>query len=349
MKTKEAVRPQRAYDIDVLKTAAIVCVLTIHASTGGYGSPIGSVDWWSSLFWGCLTRAAVPLFLLCSGALMLDPHRRLSVRRLYTHHIWRLVAALFAWAMVYKIYDLIEQGVFTWSHIVQALKEVFLFDHEFHLYYIPIMILVYVFLPVLRLIAKNATRQQFAYLLLLWFALGIVYPVLRHYWPLRLLPVSMDRFGLYQPYAAIGYAAAGYYLKTYPLPRRYCAVCAGAGFAMTFGLTTLLTMTHGELYALFLEGMTPGVCLLAIGIFGLLIGRQYGAKTCAAAYRLSKASFCIYLVHVLFNHLFRKCGLTVAVLPCAASIPLLVLLNLALSYAVYLVLSRIPVVNRYLI
>lgn len=343
MKTKEAVRPQRAYDIDVLKAAAIVCVLTIHASTGGYGSPIGSFDWWSSLFWGCLTRAAVPLFLLCSGALMLDPHRRLSVRQLYTHHIWRLVAALFAWALVYHVCQLVVSGTLSWGNLLAEIRAVILFDHEFHLYYIPIMILVYVFLPVLRLIAKHATRQQFAYLLLLWFALGIVYPVL------RLLPDALDRFGLSQPYAAIGYAAAGYYLKTYPLPRRYCAVCAGAGFAMTFGLTTLLTMTHGELYALFLEGMTPGVCLLAIGIFGLLIGRQYGAKTCAAAYRLSKASFCIYLVHVLFNHLFRKCGLTVAVLPCVASIPLLVLLNLALSYVVYLVLSRIPVVNRYLI
>lgn len=342
-------RPRREYAIDVLKAVAIVCVLTIHASTGGYGSPIRSFDWWASLFWGCLTRAAVPLFLMCSGALLLDPHRRLSVKRLYTHNIWRLVVALFCWAVFYKLYHLIEQDSLTWSRVLQALREVVLFNHEFHLYYIPMMILVYIFIPVVRLVIEHASKRQFQYLLLVWFLLGIVYPLLRHYWPLRLLPTSMSQFGLTMQYAAIGYAAAGYYLKKYPLPQRLCVLCAGLGFAITYGMTTLLTITHGELYTQFLEGMTPGVCLLAIGIFGLLIQKKYGAKSCAIAAHVSKVSFCIYLVHVCFNCIFHNHGLTVSILPCIVSIPLLVCLNFALSYVVYLILSHIPVVNRYLV
>lgn len=340
---------ERDVAVDVLKTVAIVSVLTIHASTGGYGSPIMSFDWWASLFWGCLTRAAVPLFLMCSGALMLHPAHKVTVKRLYTHNVWRLFVAMVAWALFYKCYHLIETDALSTANLGQAVREVLFFNQEFHLYYIHIMFLVYAFVPVMRLLTEKASKRQMQYFLLLWFALGIVYPTACHYWPLRLMQGVAQQYGMNMTYAAIGYGVAGYYLRKYPLSRRCCVALMGVGFAMTYGLTTLLTITHDKMYTVFLGGMSPGVCLLGMGIFGLLGQLHYAKPVSSIALRISKASFCIYLVHVWFNCMFSNHGLTVAVLPCAVSIPLLVCLNMLLSYAVYLVLSRIPVVNRYLI
>lgn len=64
----------------------------------------------------------------------------------------------------------------------------------------------------------------------------------------------------------------------------------------------------------------------------------------------AKASFCIYLVHMfILVEVFRRNGFTIFFGPCLATIPVQVICDVALSCLVYLVLSKIPVVKRYLV
>ena len=70
---------KRSLAPDVLKLLACAGVVVIHLS--GYGLelfPILSFDWLSSAFWDSLARFAVPVFFMCTGALMLPPERRLT-------------------------------------------------------------------------------------------------------------------------------------------------------------------------------------------------------------------------------------------------------------------------------
>ena len=67
--------------IDFLKALAIFGVLTIHTCTLGYQTPVGSSSWGAAVFWGAVTRASVPIFLMCSGALLLDPARALPLKK----------------------------------------------------------------------------------------------------------------------------------------------------------------------------------------------------------------------------------------------------------------------------
>ena len=65
---------RRSVPVDAAKTAAIFGTLLIHASAaGGFAGAPGSFGWTSALFWNCLLRSAVPVFFLCSGALLLPP------------------------------------------------------------------------------------------------------------------------------------------------------------------------------------------------------------------------------------------------------------------------------------
>ena len=74
---------KRDRSIDLLKTLAIFGVLTIHTCTLGYQHPVGSFSWLSTVFWGSVVRASVPIFLMCSGALLLHPDHALPL-------LWRL-------------------------------------------------------------------------------------------------------------------------------------------------------------------------------------------------------------------------------------------------------------------
>lgn len=107
-----------------------------------------------------------------------------------------------------------------------------------------------------------------------------------------------------------------------------------------------MSVRSGWLFENFLEGMSLGV-----GVFSLCHGIRdsINGKSAKLIGKLSVASFCIYMVHVFWINLFGELGVTVGLLPCIVSIPLITLFNLALSYCVYLVLSRIPVVKDWLI
>ena len=100
---------RRSVPVDAAKTAAIFGTLLIHASAaGGFAGAPGSFGWTSALFWNCLLRSAVPVFFLCSGALLLPPEKEVTIRRVWTKYIPRILAALFFWAAAYKGMDLLR-------------------------------------------------------------------------------------------------------------------------------------------------------------------------------------------------------------------------------------------------
>lgn len=337
--------------IDLLKALAIFGVITIHLCTYGYKNPIPSFGFLSSVFWGSITRASVPIFFMCSGALLLTPQKKMTLGKLFSKNLLRIVCAMFAWALAYQAYDLLVSGTLSFAACYQALKEVLLFNQEFHLYYLHILILVYLFLPITRVFVKNATQKELKYALAVWFLFGILYPTVKPFWPFRLLSGIPVQWAMNMTYAAIGYGVLGYYLAHYPISQKWnCLLCA-AGFFSVFGLTTVLSIKTGSLYQNFLEGMSVGVALLAMGLFGLCYNLRASIKGSASAVvtKISKASFCIYLVHVFILHLFDYFGISVNDFPCLISIPVLSCVNLALSYGIYYVLSKIPVVNRWLV
>ncbi len=350
--TEQTVGRDRA--VDLVKAAAIVGVLTIHVSAAGFGAPIGSFDWLSSLFWGSVSRAAVPLFFMCSGALMLDPRRQLTFRKLWTRSIPRLLAALLFWAFCYQVFDLARTGTLNGASLVQAVKAVLLFRHTSHLYYLHIALLVYAFLPVTRVLTAHADRRQLWYFLALWSLLGILYPTVKTFWPFTLLRGIPVQWMMNMTYAAIGYGVLGHVLSRElcadgrPPKRLPWALLAAAGFAVIFCGTWAGSAVTGKLYTQFMEGMTVGPCLLAAGVYGLCAASRLPKRLERPMELLSGASFCVFLVHVFFLRIFQHLGWT-GRSPSLVTIPLLVLLLLLCSCAVYAVLDRIPWVRRWLI
>jgi surface polysaccharide O-acyltransferase-like enzyme len=343
------IKYKRDYSIDLLKSIAIIGVIVIH--TCSYNYEIASPNWTFSVFWGSVARASVPIFFMCSGALFLLPHRDFSTRKLFSKSLPRIIIAMLVWAMFYKVFHLGVDGSLTIAQLIQGLKEVLLFNQEFHLYYLQILLMVYLFLPLSRVLTQNASQRELQYLLLLWFAFGIIYPTVISFWPFKLLSGIAVQYKINMTYAAIGYGILGFYLKQYPPEKRKCYwAFALSGFLFVFGGTCYMSVQNGLLYTGFLEGMSLGVALLAVGIFGLgssinTPGNEIMRK--GIAY-ISKASFCIFLAHMFFIYLLRLSGLSFT-WPTIISIPIITLLIFTCSLLLYPILLRIPVVNKWLI
>lgn len=341
---------QRNLSLDVLRTLAIVMVLVIHSASGYLSQPPHSANWWGALVWGAAARPAVPLFFMCSGALMLS--RELTPRRIFTHNLPRILCAMFVWAFIYQLRMLPALGGFTVANLLQAVANTLTLRHENHFYYLHILLLVYALLPVVRVFVRSASRRDIEYALAVWLVTGIVFPLLQTFWPLNQIPPVAQLWKLPMSYAAIGYALLGYYLRQYggTIRRRWYAAALAAGFAMTFGGTAVSSLKSGALVERFLEGMSPGPMLMAFGWFGLVLGRKAWPKAVTAmTNRLAQASFCIYLSHILFLKAFVGLGFYVAFTHSALSIPLMVTLLLVCGWLLWDILRRVPVVRKYLI
>ena len=125
----------------------------------------------------------------------------------------------------------------------------------------------------------------------------------------------------------------------------HAALGVGIGFLLCFAGTWLLSAKAGELKTPFLEGFSPGPCLMAAGLFSLCTQPQ---RLHRPAERLSRASFCIYLVHIAVLRLLGALGLH-ANRFAMLSIPAVAVLCGAISYFIYLPLSKLPWIKRWLI
>ena len=338
--------------IDTVKAVAIWNVVLCHVAAAPFsGGTVGTAPWYVALLWTSFAHMCVPLFFMASGALLLKPEKELTLKKLYTQNLPRILAALFFWALCYKLLFLKLMDSLTLPDVANAVKHLLLFHHEEHFYYLHITILAYAALPVTRLVALYADKRLLEYTLALWFLLGILYPTVRTFWPFMLLSGVPVQWRMNMTYASIGYMLLGHYLSVYhPWPnRRTSGIVLLSGFLLTFLGTCFASYAAGRPDGHFLEGMGVPVFLVALGMWGLCQTVKVSLNGRKLATFLSRASFCIYLTHIFFLQAFARCGLRAVDGPVLLAVPTTSGLIVCCCCVVYVVLSRVPVVRRWLI
>lgn len=338
--------------IDLVKALAIVAVLTIHCTANHFSNyEVGTHRWLAAAFYGSISRWAVPAFLLCSGALMNDPEREVSLRRLFTRYILRLAAAFMFWAVFYELFRIftLRGSAPLKELLLGAARNIFYANDYYHLYYFWLAFALYLALPLTRLIVRHGTESEARYILAAWFLCGGVIQTFHYFWPINQMKFSLMYFSMPGAFLCSGLGLLGWYMRKHP-PKS----CIGglllfaAGFAVTMGATCIRSIRAGELDQMFLDGFNLFVLLMAAGVFRVsqwLAGNW--KRTPGIVTFLSGASFCVYLVHPFFQY-FAIPGRFLE-MPVYWAVPLQVLLLLVLSAGTYLLLRRIPVVNRWLI
>ena len=342
--------------VDGAKTVAIFGTLLIHASAaGGFAGAVGSFDWVSALAWNCLVRSAVPLFLLCSGALLLPPQKNVTIASVWKKYIPRILAALLFWAAAYAAFDLLlmwrrGEGV-TAAMLGDMLRNLLLFNHKSHLYYLHITLLVYALLPVTRSFVAKAEQKTLYYALGVWFILSSVYPTLRAVSPLGRLYGIPAQYVINPSWGAVGLGVLGYVLTKDAAKRRprEFALLYLLSTAVTFGGTWIASLKAGALYDVFLQGNAPFVYLQAVSIYGFFVSSMQNKQGKRWLETVSRASFCIYLVHLFFLDYLTSHGFAAGIYSPIWAVPALVFALFLGGFAAWLWLRRIPIVNRWLI
>lgn len=90
--------------IDYLRIISTFAVVVLHVSAQNwYTTDITSKEWNILNLFDSMVRWSVPVFVMISGALLLD--RRQNVDRLYKKKILHIVSSFFFWSIAYTVYQ----------------------------------------------------------------------------------------------------------------------------------------------------------------------------------------------------------------------------------------------------
>jgi surface polysaccharide O-acyltransferase-like enzyme len=281
---------------DGMRVVAVAAVALLHASATGvvrYDS-LASRQWWIANAIDASCRWAVPVFLMLSGALALDPARRGPLSAFYSRRLIRVGVPLVVWTVFYFLWTALyhEQRV-----TVESIRGSLLAGLvETHLYFLFVILGLYAVAPLLR---ETLTRTSPS----VRWALGVLLMVLascgipQEYW-------RANAVTLFVPY--VGYFVMGFLLRDVSLTPRQLGL-AVAVFTLACALITIGTGMRfarwgpSDYRSLALYEYTGAVVVAQSVAAFLLIQRLCSPRTVGAPSRwirlMGGAAFGIYLVH----------------------------------------------------
>ncbi|MBP3784906.1 MAG: acyltransferase family protein [Butyrivibrio sp.] len=347
---------KREYYLDIARVVSMFGVIMVHT---------GAISWYSAPFeiypWGVLNifdllgRFSVPVFLMISGYLFLNPKREVRAFDIFTKYLPRLLCAYMFWSFLYAV---ITSGLFTSRSLSGGVLEKLLHDTvvgHYHMWYIFTIAGLYIITPAIRPIATD--RKALGYFLLVSFVLTYVIPTL------QLIPAVSEytapitsRFELRSISGYVFYYIAGYYFATQDLTIKTRKMIYAVGIlsvlAMYFTVTTIIIRQQYPTLV-YHDYSNAGMPLFGIAVFVFLRYRFQSVnpdtRIMRVVVRLSKMNLGIYLVHDFGLILFKKAGLSPVMGTPFIMVPLLAILDFAISAFVVYVVSHIPVLKKWII
>lgn len=136
----------RNYSLDILRFAACMCVILLHTVGVPLSHGVTSPSY-LLLVLSVIGHYGVPIFVMVTGALLLDPNKSIGFRKLYFRYIARIVSAGVFWCAFYGTFHLMIYGIP--FHVFP------LGNQAYHLWYLPMILVVYSMVPVLRTIVND--------------------------------------------------------------------------------------------------------------------------------------------------------------------------------------------------
>ncbi len=205
---------------------------------------------------------------MVTGGLLLGSDRAMSVRETLRRRVARIAAPLVFWTAAYLVLQAATVPGYDWKG---AAANLFNKPAEIHLWYLYALLAIYLLLPLLRLLVRQAPRRLLWYAIGLWVAFSSLWRAAAGLMPALQLPdyANLDILGGYLGYVLLGWLLA----TTKRAPSKgLCAAGFLAGLLVTAGGTWFMTRRAGELNGVFYQYFMPNVVLLAAWAFLLFTG-----------------------------------------------------------------------------
>lgn len=189
--------------LDALRFIATVLVILIHTSSGWFESDLGQgEEQFIYGFYKHLGVIAVPIFVMITGGLILDPKRETPYSIVLAKYVRRIALAL----LVFGLPMCLAESYLTGGGILKGLYNFFIGQSWDHMWYLYMLIGLYLLSPVFKPFLEYSNKKTIEFALLVLFLVSVLLPSLKNYG----IPITSWTI-LSTPF--IFYYVLGYYLR----------------------------------------------------------------------------------------------------------------------------------------
>lgn len=351
-------RCTRAVEYDIMRIIACFCVIMIHSAVFDQGGTyeVQSSEFLAIKFWEVIARWAVPAFVMLSGLLILPHADETSIKRLFTHRVFRMFIIYIIWSLVYSFHNTYILGkVYASSKFKTFIDGGF--SGELHMWYLPMLAGLYMISPILAIIIKNISRRWMQYWIGGLFVFTSLIPFIEKL-NIKVVSNIISNINGYINLQFFGgwtlYFVLGYYINNKNLSknqRKLICFCTIVSVLFTLVTTLGYCWWYGKPMGI-LSYEYPNIVIYGIGIF--IIFKEKVAKisftdNCKQIiYQVSKLTLGIYLIHVLILRILYQLGMSISVFHPAISVPVVSLITFMVAALIIWIIRKIPIVGTYI-
>jgi surface polysaccharide O-acyltransferase-like enzyme len=326
----------RDVSLDIMRILACLAVITIHtAGTGlmpGRDYPLLSFEWISCFVYRSLSGWAVPLFVMITGSIFLDPTKDLSISMLFKNNILKLLIVLIVWSAFYTYFC---HGTFLPLGLASG-----------HLWYLSMIIGLYFTIPVVRILPDKIKD----YFIILWI-IFLIYDFIAKCYNVTVLQEIEHYF--FTGY--IGYLLLGDWCRRNQHNAKLCVasiIIALILLILSICVSIYMSKLHNEITSPLIHYFSPVTVVVAVAVYficGMLSNKlRRWNKLQYIISNISISTLGIYLIHMFL--LIQAYTRVVRYIPNPLLfIPLIVVGVFVLGFLITIVLRRIPFVGKYIV
>lgn len=347
--------------LDVLRIFAVFFVIFNHSRTDGFflfaEREWGSAAFWCYMFFSIFCKMSVPLFLMISGALMLNRENE-PLPILWRKRIGRILVILIVFVVGNALVD--------WKNFQISIRPLELFKtiytgssggHTFwygHLWYLYVYMAYLCCLPFLRSLVKNLENKYFVYMICIALVVDGVLPAAEYFLSYGCVSVTGDVLPDWLLADIVLYPCIGYFLEHRLTLRKRDLVLVWLANLAGFAVTELLIYRQAILTQVLNAEVSQGFhsMFVLLNCMAIFMTVKYCFTTYSVPQCLKKVirsmgqcTFGIYLIHSMIQEsqamrsllLFltmRMNSLLACFLQCGCI--------MLLGYGITLVLKKIP-------
>ncbi|HGJ5857459.1 acyltransferase [Arsenophonus nasoniae] len=336
--------------INLMKVIGCFAVILIHSCIFDF-KEINN-QWWALNFYNSISRFAVPVFIMISGALLIN--NKYSLKEFLVKRIIRIIPALVFWSLIYIIwidYDSLS--------VLSFIRRIISGPVYYHLWYLYAMIGVLLFSPFLSIIFNHSDKTLKSYFLLIWFFIYSLFPILKNFFNLK--TNFIDLYELYSFFGLIGWYFLGAFLRDFIINNDN--IGNKYGYLIIFLISSFLIMISTFFYSvslnvisedsgitspIFFERNSPLIIVSSVSIFIFLSKISINRNSYIYIIKnISSFSLGIYCLHlIILRELLNE--ITIYFDNRWLSIPILTIIVFILCIAIVNILSRIRILRLVL-
>ncbi|MED4206335.1 acyltransferase [Neobacillus mesonae] len=336
---------------DILRVFATFAVMIIHVSATNFEELKPSSYEWNILnFYDSLARWCVPVFVMLSGMFFLNPNKPVSMKKLYTKSIFRVLLALFFWGFIYELYKrILEHGPFDGNFLKETFVSIFQGETHYHLWFLYMILGLYIVTPIFRIFIKAARKIDIEYFLVIGFLFSSLLPTLERFYPFKYMVPFLINFDVNLVLGYAVYFIMGYYLSEYGFNEKVkkgIYILGILGVLITIIGNSFLSIEKGSPDNFLFYYLRVNVFVTTIALFlfikDFFKNRDLNKISLSTISIISKYSFGMYLVHDMVRTLLMNAGFYNLSFNPIFSVPILAVSIFIISFFATSFIRKIP-------